>query len=38
VGEGARCRLGLGEAPVAVIRPIGTLVAIVLECDERAGR
>ena len=38
MGEGARCRLGLREAAVAVIRPIGALVAIVLECDERAGR
>ena len=38
VGEGARCRLGLGETAVAVVRSIGTLVAIVFERDERAGR
>jgi hypothetical protein len=38
VGERAWGRLGLGEAAMTMVRPIGAFVAIVLERDERTGR
>ena len=38
MGKGARRRLGLGEASVAMVGTIGTGVALVLEGHERAGR
>jgi hypothetical protein len=38
VGEGAGCGFRLGETAVAVVWPVGTLVSVVFEGDERAGR
>jgi len=37
MGEGPRRRDGLGETTVAVVGPIGPLVPIVLERNERTG-
>jgi hypothetical protein len=37
VGERARRRDGLREAAVAVVRPIGPFVPVILERDEGTG-
>ena len=38
VSDGARRRMNLGVAAVTVVRSVGALVPVVLECDEGAGR
>ena len=38
VGDGTRRRMNLGVATVTVVRSVGALVPVVLECDEGAGR